>query len=53
VVYVNDRLFRHHLVISDSWKIAGESRLVMGARPELVDEEKAFIAGQAGISKTL
>ncbi len=48
VVYVNDRIFRRHVVISDSWKIAGESRLVMDVRPELVEEEKAFIAAKGG-----
>lgn len=48
VIYVNDRLFRRHVVISDSWKVAGQSRLVMKDRPELIDEEKAFIAGQGG-----
>ncbi len=46
MIYVNDRLFRRHLVISDSWKVAGESREVMAARPELIEEEKTFVAGQ-------
>ena len=48
VIYVGDRLFRRHLVISDSWKVAGESREVMYERPGLIDEEKAFIAGRDG-----
>lgn len=45
VIYVNDRLFRRHVVISDSWKVAGESRWVMYDRADLIDEEKVFIAG--------
>ncbi len=48
MIYVNDRLFRRHLVISDTWKVAGESREVMAARPELIEEEKTFVAGQGG-----
>ena len=48
VIYVSDRLFRRHLVISDSWKVAGESRAVMYERPGLIDEEKAFVAGRDG-----
>ena len=48
MIYVGDRLFRRHLVISDSWKVAGESREVMYERPGLIDEEKAFIAGRDG-----
>lgn len=44
-IYVGDRLFRRHLVITDDWAAHGRSRECMLARAELRAEEQAFING--------
>jgi len=48
MIYINDRLYRRHVIANDHWNIAGESRYVMAAQPELIEKEKEFIAGTGG-----
>ena len=43
MIYVNDRLFRRHIIIADDWKVTGDARKYMVGKPELIAEEKSFM----------
>ena len=46
VVCVGAAVVHRHLVINDTWRVGGADRRFMGrVRPELMVEEKAFLAG--------
>lgn len=42
---IGGRAFAKHLIASDHWNVHAASRPFMAARPELVAEEEAFVAG--------
>ncbi len=43
IVYAGDRLFRRHVLIDTGWNLVGAARRFMRDRPQLLDEEQAWL----------
>ena len=47
IICVGGTLFRRHAIVSDNWNITGAARAFMVGKPDLIAEEKTFLASNA------
>lgn len=43
-VWTGEAVIRRHMIVSDTWKVDGQSRIYMVDKDHLIDDERAFIS---------